>query len=158
MKTLKRWTAEAMYQAWKSGVKIFFWFGLVDDPKGPSSWSSSIQSGLYFKGETVDQDRPKPSLRAFRFPFVAFSHRWGASIWGRTPVSKPGKVVIQVRSKAGWRRLKVERANSRGLFKGRIKSSAVSKERGLVRAVFRARKSAAFSLKPVPDFYQPPFG
>lgn len=66
--------------------------------------------------------------------------------------------MIQVKRQAGWRRLTVKQANSHGLFRGRVKSKAVSRTQGFVRAVFRGEKSPAFSLKPVPDFYQPPFG
>ncbi|MBW8060151.1 MAG: hypothetical protein FVQ78_07430 [Solirubrobacterales bacterium] len=48
-------------------------------------------------GATVEQDQPKQVLYAFRFPFVSFPHRKGLFFWGRTPNSRRGKVVIQVK-------------------------------------------------------------
>ena len=32
----------------------------------------SYESGLYFRGSTIANDFPKPSLNAFRFPFTAY--------------------------------------------------------------------------------------
>lgn len=163
MKILTRWASEAIYQSWKAGVRVFFWYSLRDQAKNGLPWRDTTQSGLYFRSSSLERDRPKRSLKAFRFPFVAYSmnkgpKRKGAALWGRTPQGKPGKVVIQVKRKAGWRRLVVKRANSHGLFRGFVRSRLASGKRGFVRASFRGQKSPPFSLKPVKDFRQRPFG
>jgi hypothetical protein len=158
MKILTRWTAEAVYRSWKAGVSVFLWYSLHDHQRGSGGWSASDQSGLYFRGETLALDTPKPSLKAFRFPFVSYSLKKGASFWGRNPTSDPGKVVIQLKKGSAWRRLAVAKANSNGLFRGFVKSRLASEKRGVVRAIFRGDKSPTFSLKPVKDFYQRPFG
>ena len=56
-----RWTSEAMYRMWRSGVSLVTWFTLVDMqfPNLP------YQSGLYFEG-----GKPKPVLTAFRLSLI----------------------------------------------------------------------------------------
>ena len=89
---------------------------------------------------------------------VAYSKRRGATFWGRTPTSKPGRVKIQFRRKGGWRVVAKTRANGSGIFSGFAKSKALTRKRGQMRAVYRGESSVPFSLKPVKDFYQRPFG
>lgn len=155
---LKRWTSEVLYRAWKAGVRTFMWYSLRDQPKGDLPWRDTTQSGLYFRGETMDQDRPKPSLNAFRFPAVAFSKPAGAFVWGRTPQGTRGWVGVQMRRSGGWRPLGRVRANSNGLFRGLVRSAAASRKRGMVRMVHRGSRSVPFSLKPPRWGYQRPFG
>ncbi len=159
MRILKRWVAEALYVSWRAGVTHFFWYSLRDSRHNPGErYSETLESGLYFRGATLEQDRPKPSLRAFRFPFVSYSRKQGVSYWGRTPTSTPGKVVIEVHGAGHWRKAAVVRADGSGIFRGKIKTRYGRGRRGTVRAVYRGVKSVPFSLKPVPDFRQPPFG
>jgi hypothetical protein len=159
MRILKRWTAEAIYRAWRAGVSRFFWLSLRDnapDPKLP--FSETIEAGLYYRGATLAEDRPKPNLRAFRFPFVAFSRADGFHFWGRTPNSRGGRVAIQIRQGGGWRRAAVARADRNGIFQGRVEGGYGRRKRGTARARYRGETAVPFSLKPVRDFYQPPFG
>ncbi|HMW44755.1 MAG TPA: cellulase family glycosylhydrolase, partial [Solirubrobacterales bacterium] len=86
MPLLKRWTAHAMFQAWRSGVSAFFWFSLRDIERikdHPYSWT--LESGLYQRGNSLSQDQPKGTLKAFRFPVVAFRRPAGIYFWGRNP-------------------------------------------------------------------------
>ena len=76
-----RWVAEALYRMWLNGVSLVTWFSIRDQPLAASYY----QSGLFYRGGTVAADRPKPALRAFRFPFVGFVERGGVRVWGRTP-------------------------------------------------------------------------
>jgi hypothetical protein len=117
---------------------------------------SFFQGGLYFPGGSIDQDRPKPALRAFRFPLVAFPRRAGVYVWGRTPAGEPGKVVVEQSFRGGWRRLGVLRTNRHGIFQRRFSSTPV----GSVRArSLRTRELARpFSLKHHPDRFFNPFG
>lgn len=159
MPILKRWTAEALFQAWRSGISRFFWYGLRDDPPNPKlPFSESYQFGLYFRGATAAQNRPKPHMYAFRFPFVAYSRKDGFFFWGRTPNSKRGKVLIQIRKGGRWRNAVVARADKFGIFKGIAKGDYGRRKRGFVRARYHGEGAVPFSLKPVRGFYQPPFG
>jgi hypothetical protein len=159
MRILCRWTAEALYRAWQAGMTHFFWYSLRDDPYEPDRpFSETLQAGLFFRGPTVAQDRPKRVFFAFRFPFVAYPRKSGLFFWGRTPTGSPGRVEIQIRKHGTWRRAHVVRADRVGVFRGLIGSRYGRKESGLVRAGYRGRRSVPFSMKPVEDFPQPPFG
>ena len=50
------------------------------------------------------------------------------------------------------------RADRHGIFEGVAKGGYGRKKRGTVRARYRRERSVPFSLKPVRDFWQPPFG
>jgi hypothetical protein len=151
-----RWVAQALYVMWKAGIDVVTWLQLRDDP---FTRSTPVQSGLWFRGRTMQQDKPKPALRAFRFPFVALHVKRGTVVWGRTPTSRPGAVVIEQRTSGSgkWRRVARLRANSAGIFTKRL---APTPARGSMRArvVSPAAKSLGFSLTNVPDRFVRPFG
>ncbi len=154
-----RWVAEALYRSWKAGVSHFFWYSLRDEPRNPGrSFSEPGQAGLYFRGATLAQDRPKRFLYAFRFPFVAYHRRAGLFFWGRTPTSGQGRVAIQLWRHGHWRRLTVAQADSEGIFSGVVPTAYGRNRRGSVRARYRGGSAPPFSLHPVKDFRQPPFG
>jgi hypothetical protein len=154
-----RWTAEALYRAWTAGVGNFFWFSLRDFPPEPSRpFSETLQSGLYFRGATLEQDQPKELMYAFRFPFVAYPQKRGLFFWGRTPSSGPGRVAIQLLGRGRWRRVLVTHADRHGMFTGVAPTRYGRHRRGSARAVYRGEAAVPFSMRPVPDFYQPPFG
>lgn len=153
-----RWTAEALHQAWLAGVSHFFWFQLCDEARdGRPAWET-IESGLYFRGATIAKDRPKELMYAFRFPFVAYSERSGFSFWGRTPTSTGGKVVIEVQKGSRWQRAAVASANSSGIFNGAARTTYGREDQGAVRASYGRETAIPFSLHPVKEFYQSPFG
>jgi hypothetical protein len=159
MNLLRRWTSEAVYRSWKAGVQRFFWYSLRDQAQNGLPWSATAQSGLYFRGDTVEQDKPKPILRAFRFPFVTYPvGKKVIFVWGRNPQSKPGWVVIQRFKKGRWQKVGSVRANSGGLFRRRFRIRNGSNRVGRVRAVFRRQVSAPFSLKHFKDRPARPFG
>jgi hypothetical protein len=142
-----RWTAESMYQAWRSGVTLFTWFDLMDLPSGP------YQSGLYFHALTLAAARPKTSvLTAFRFPFVAYLHRSTVTVWGRDATSDKQRVTIQLRhGKSGsWRTVAYVVANSNGIYRATLKLKASNKD-WLRASATGSGKSLAFSLK-VPHY------
>jgi len=159
MRTLTRWTAEALHEAWLAGIDHFFWYSLRDDARDlERPYSQTLESGLYFRGATLAQDRPKRVLAAFRFPFVAYPGRRGLSFWGRTPNSKSGRVAIQVLEGKRWRKALVTRANQAGIFHGTVRSNYGRDRHGSARARFAKASSVPFSMRPVADFRHPPFG
>ena len=116
-----RWVSQALYQSWRTGVSLFAWFLVRDQPMS----NSFYQSGLYTISKSnpanVTLDKAKPALTAFRFPFVALpTSKTSISVWGRTPGSKAGKVQIQRNSGGAWKLVKTLNANRYGIFQARI--------------------------------------
>jgi hypothetical protein len=140
-----RWVSEALYRMWSAGVSLCVWFKLRDAPRP----LSVHQSGLYFRGASVSGDTPKPAIEAFRFPFVAFRHGGLVSVWGRTPKSKAGRVVVEQQRPGGWTTLAQVAANRYGIFAAGL---ATPNEGDLrARMVVGNEASLAFSLTVPPD-------
>lgn len=159
MRILNRWAAEAIFRSWRTGIDAFFWYSLRDSAQEPGVPSyETPQAGLFFRGPTVALDRPKGVFYAFRFPFVSYPRKNGLFFWGRTPASTRGRVVIQAWRGGKWRRVAVTRANRAGVFRGRTGNRYGRRLRGKVRAVYHGQATVPFSMRPVPDFRQPPFG
>ena len=120
-----RWTAEAFYQMWRSGVSLVTWFGLQD-----RGGSSQYQSGLYRHSKSVDKAAAKPGLTAFRFPLVAYLNGRSVSIWGRNATSDKQVVTIQLRhgTSGSWKTVAKIRSNSSGIFKGTLSLAASGKD------------------------------
>jgi hypothetical protein len=151
-----RWVAEALYRMWVDGVTLVTWFGLRDEAGGRSD-TFTIQSGLYFRRATIAQDRPKPALRAFRFPFVAFASGKKIHVWGRTPWGRTGVVLVEQSSETGWKRVARLRTNRYGIFQRRVTATA-SGDKLRARLPNGSRTSVPFSLKRPPDLLVNPFG
>jgi len=142
-----RATAEALHQMWLSGVSLVTWFLLQDEPL-----TTPYQSGLYYLGATIGTSQPKPTLTAFRFPFVAYlgtgKDSGTVSVWGRDATSSAGTVTVQFgKGKNGpWHTVARVRANRYGIFQADLPLAATS--RNWLRAVAAGSgDSLAFSLK-----------
>ena len=157
MRLLSFWVAEAIYRTWKAGLNTFLWFAMRDTAPGLPD-AEAYQSGLYTRGATIDQDRPKRILKAFRFPFVSFKTKRGFSFWGRTPNSGPMAIKIQLKNgRGGFKTVKRVRANGDGIFQGKVKRRNVRRS-GQVRAKGAKGTSLPFAFRFKRDCYQPPFG
>lgn len=152
-----RWVAEALYRMWTAGVSVVTWFGLRDERSDGRPEQLILQSGLYFRGETLALDRPKPALAAFRFPFVAYTTGPRIQIWGRTPWGTPGAVVVEQSTARGWRRLGVLHTDGYGIFRSSLRRAGTGL---LVRArlVDGSFRALPFSLRRPPDLPVNPFG
>jgi hypothetical protein len=150
-----RWTSEALYRMWQSGVSLVTWFLLRDQPFP----QEMFQSGFYFRGaDGVASDKPKPALRAFRFPFVAFRQKAGAiSFWGRTPAGVDKAVVIEQAKGSRWTRLVAPKVDRYGIFQGRV-SNVPGNGSLRARLVDRSDRSQPFSLDVPADFRFCPWG
>jgi hypothetical protein len=146
-----RWTSEALYRMWLDGVAVITWFLIRDQTDGP------FQSGLYFAGKTVGRDRPKPTLTAFRFPFVAFPKGNGTVVWGRVPGSDARTVVIERKAGLRWQRVAVLHSSRAGIF-GRLLPPGARDGYLRARLADGSGRSLPFGLKPVPDRRISPFG
>ncbi|HEX9415101.1 MAG TPA: hypothetical protein VF895_00170 [Gaiellaceae bacterium] len=156
IKLQSRWTAEAMYVMWKVGITLVTWLDLRDNPYP----SQPTQSGLYWRGATLAQDKPKPTLTAFRFPFVAYRQKHGILVWGRTPWGKPGRVAIYQNSVGRWKQIAALPTNGYGIFSRRITGAKSGYLRAQLVTGGKATgpRSLAFSLKRPADRLIRPFG
>lgn len=161
MRLHRRWVSEALYRMWRSGISLVTWFQIRDTTAGISG-EHLFQSGLYFgcaSGPEPDCWRPKPSLTAFRFPFVAFTSPKGVLVWGRTPFGRRGRVAIEQRG-TRWHKVVTLRSDTNGIFTRTLRTS----RRGFMRARLLpapgqpGELSIPFSLKRVPDRAVNPFG
>ena len=150
-----RWTAEALYQMWRSGVSLVTWFGLED-----RGGKSPYQSGLYFHSKSLAHARAKPVRTAFRFPFVAYLGRRTVSVWGRVATSDKRAVTIQRRVgiHGHWRTVARIRSNGSGIFKAKLRL-AMTKRYWLRAVAAGSGSSLAFSLtRPSPRLRYGPWG
>ena len=145
-----RWLSEALYRMWRAGVSQVMWFQLRDKPMSQTP-TGIWQGGLYF----VDGSA-KPSLEAFRFPFVAFRSGRSVSVWGRTPESDARRVRIEQLRGTRWRLLRTVRADRDGIFRARARRRGAGPVRALLSGT--ATVSRPFSLVRPPDRYVNPFG
>ncbi|HET8820025.1 MAG TPA: hypothetical protein VFM57_00625 [Thermoleophilaceae bacterium] len=159
MRLHRRWVAEALYRMWKNGISSVNWFQ-IRDAGGATPGEHLFESGMYFDCDGGPECwRPKPSLTAFRFPFVAFTSRQGVLVWGRTPFGRRGRVAIEQRG-SSWTRVATLRSDRHGIFTATLDAS----KRGYMRARLlpasgRAGElSVPFSLRRVPDRPVNPFG
>ena len=157
MPLARRWTAEALYQMWRSGISVMTWLSILDAPPPFANlgWGDLAQSGFYYFTKDAEYARAKSSLQAFRFPFVALKNRKRFRFWGRTPNSGAGTVRIQVRSGSRWKTVIRAKADQDGIFRNSVRTNMRG---GYVRAIYRSSKSVPFSLKSVPDRFFRPFG
>jgi hypothetical protein len=107
---------------WSEGVSAVVWFLMRDEAPEPS-FATTLQSGIYFRGDTMAQDTPKPSFTAFSFPFTGYIHKGKTQLWGLAPT--PGPVTIQRQASSGaWTDLTHLTARSDRLFLGSVRLRA----------------------------------
>jgi hypothetical protein len=147
-----RWTAEALYRMWASGVDLAIWLTLRDE----AFPAAAVQGGLYFRGSTLQNDRPKPALTAFTFPFVAYLAPHGVRIWARTPWGKAATIRVERRSADGWQSVATLHTDRFGIGQKTIRGSFAAKDS--LRATVGTTHSLAFSLTQPPDRTLNPFG
>ena len=65
---------------------------------------------------------------------------------------------IQRQRDGKWKLAKVVRADKYGIFRGKVGTAYGNNKKGAARAMVGKQASMAFAMKPVEDFYHPPFG
>jgi hypothetical protein len=151
MELLVRWVPEAFYRMWATGVDVIGWFQLMDNPLT----TDYFQSGLFFRGATFAQARPKAFLQAFRFPFVALRRGKGVYVWAHTPLGKPGRVVVQQTFRGGWKRVARLRADRYGIVQAVLNVKRIGKFRAIL---VSGERSLSFSMRVPRDRVYNPFG
>jgi hypothetical protein len=121
--TQARYLSEAAYRMWRLRVEVFLWYALRDYP----DW----KGGLYLSGNSFAEDKPKPVLESFRFPFYAQRSSKRLLVWGLVHRAAATNVAIERLSGSTWREVARVRSDSRGLFYQRVKSGG--------RGTYRAR-------------------
>jgi hypothetical protein len=90
-----RWLDETLELLWRQGVSLVTWDLIVDEPPNPTYFTTT-QSGVYYL-----DGRPKPALKAFRFPLVAWRENGHVEVWYRAPAS--GHLHFEIRVGNNWR-------------------------------------------------------
>jgi len=153
MKILTHWVSETIYRAWEAKFSVVSWLTLRDWRPSPTRPERSVESGLYFRGSTLAEDKPKPILRAFRFPFVSFRVDRGIKVWGRTPDSRAGTIRLKYsRTDGSWQGIGSLKAGSNGFFSRTVRTGLGRSRKGVVKAELVrggrvTEESAPFPLK-----------
>ncbi len=91
--TQARYLVESLYLADRAGAAVAVWDGLQDRGSYLAGFPD-IRSGLYFNSMSdIRHDPAKPSLGAYRFPFLVKTTRRHSSAWGLAPHA--GRLAIQ---------------------------------------------------------------
>ena len=151
MALLVRWVPEALYRMWASGIDLIGWFQLMDTPVT----TDFFQSGLFFRGATFAQAKPKAFLQAFRFPFVALRRGKGVYVWAHTPLGKPGRIIVQQTFRGGWKRVAGLPADRYGIVQRVLNVKRIGKFRAILSS---GEKSLSFSMSVPRDHVYNPFG
>ena len=123
--TQARWIQQSLYLFWKAGASVAINFQIDDSNLRPDV-HAGFQSGVYF----ID-GRPKPSLTAFRFPFVANRiNRTKLEAWGKSPES--GKLLIQRAQGSRWITVKRLGVSKGGVFDTTLRLSGKQRLRAQV--------------------------
>jgi hypothetical protein len=103
------WLEQTLEELWRQGAQLVIWNQIGDQAPVPS-YGTTNQSGVYYL-----DGRPKPALRAFRFPLVAWrAGKSAVDVWGRTPVS--GRLVVEQRIGSAWKTVRALSAQARATF------------------------------------------
>ena len=105
-----RWTAKALYRAYKLGINTLLWGQLKDYPISDRLFFGQYQSGLFYKN-----DEAKLSLTAFRFPSSP-TRKTGTSRPGGGPRRRPRPVKIEKKTSSGWKKVTQLSTDPQGVF------------------------------------------
>jgi hypothetical protein len=108
-----RWIEQTFYLVWKAGGSAAINFHLTDSTARPDV-HAGFQAGVYF----ID-GRAKPSLTAFRFPFVTERfNKTKVRAWGKSPAA--GKLKIQRKQGKRWKNVKKLKVGKGSVFVAKL--------------------------------------
>jgi hypothetical protein len=127
LQTQARWIEQSLYLFWKAGASTAINFQIEDSNTRPNV-HAGFQAGVYFA-----DGRPKPSLTAFRFPFVTERvNRSKLRAWGKSP--EAGKLKIQRRQGSRWVTVRSLSVSKGGTFQATLRLSGKQQLRATVGA------------------------
>lgn len=114
LNTQARWIEQSLYLFWKAGASAAINFE-ISDSTARANVHAGLQAGVYFA-----DGRPKPSLTAFRFPFVGQRiDRRTVEAWGKAPAA--GQLLIQRQQGASFVTIKKLQVTKGGVFDTTLK-------------------------------------
>jgi hypothetical protein len=140
--TQARWIEQSLYLFWKAGADTAINFVIGDVAVRPGV-RAGFQGGVYFQ-----DGRPKPSLTAFKFPFVTERlDKRHLQAWGKSP--EAGQLAIQRRQGNRWVNMRKLQVSKGGTFATKLTVTAGKQQ---LRAVVGGSQSltwkqAAFATK-----------
>ncbi|HYZ81821.1 MAG TPA: hypothetical protein VE571_11150, partial [Solirubrobacteraceae bacterium] len=111
----------AFSELWTEGVSAVIWFNMRDQFPNPD-YDSTLQSGIYFRGDTIAEDIKKISFTSYSFPFTAYVKKGRTQLWGLAPAA--GNVTIQAQSGSSWKTVAHVNARPDRLFAGTARVKA----------------------------------
>lgn len=109
-----RWIEESMYLFWKAGASAAINFQIRDALERPDA-RAGYQAGVFF-----NDGQAKPSLTAFRFPFVAERiNEQLLNVWGKAPAG--GQLVIQRQQGGSFVTIRKLQVREGGVFLAKLK-------------------------------------
>lgn len=99
LSTQAEWLQIALFMLWRDGVDAVIYWNLRDRDENVFM----ARSGLFARGASIQSDKPKPALTAFRFPLVWARFRDHINVWARAPSA--GEVVIEKEVDGGFEQL-----------------------------------------------------
>jgi hypothetical protein len=103
-----RYVAYSAYEMWSSGADMLVWATPLRDALN----ANPSGGGLYTLA-----GRPKLTLRALAFPFVAGAGPGGPFAWGRAPTSRPAQIVVERAHGSRWQQVAAATTGADGVFK-----------------------------------------
>jgi hypothetical protein len=153
-----RWISEAFFRMYRAGVSLASWFQMRDGFGDGVRFADGLYRICPEQPENLNCDQAKISFVSFRFPFVAFRRgRRHVLVWGRTPGSVAGRVVVEQSRGGKFKRVATLATNRYGVFERKLRT----RRRGSLRArlVDDSFESLPFLLKRPRDFpISPPVG
>ena len=120
-----RWIEQSLYLFWKAGASAAINFQIADTTARPDV-HAGLQAGVYF----ID-GRPKPSLTAFRFPFVTErTSKRTLQAWGKAP--EGGTLRIQRQQGSRWVTVKKLQVSKGSVFVTKLRLSGKQRLRASV--------------------------
>ena len=109
-----RWVEQTLFLFWKAGATAAVNFQIGDTPDRPTV-HAGFQSGVFF-----GNGQPKPSLTAFRFPFVTERiNERKIRAWGKAPAG--GTLLIERRKGGQWVAIRRIQVSKGAVFVAKLK-------------------------------------
>ncbi len=109
-----RWVEQTLFLFWKAGASAAVDFQIGDTADRPTV-HAGFQSGVYFSN-----GQPKPSLIAFRFPFVTERiNKKKIRAWGKAPVG--GTLLIERLKGGQWVTIRQIQVGAGAVFVAKLK-------------------------------------